>query len=628
MPVTVIDKGHKLKFEDLPVVWGGGDPFTHTLCIGPTRCGKSALIIQRLIYQLLLLKKKGYQLGLSVIEPKGDIARFTRELCEEMGIEDFVHVDPLREDSHKINVMEGDINVVAEATVVVLKGLFGKQEQFFATVQELSARNVTKLLKTIHGDKLDITDLVNTLRDEKKMEDAVAELKRRFPGNDLINFFDNELLGSNKEKYRQFVMGLRAQLENLISNDKLRRILTGKSDLDLSTHYERGGVLAVNTALGELGTASDAFGQFTMMHLQRAAFRRPGTEQTRVPHFLIVDEASRYVNSEVEVFLAIGAEYRVAGFFALQSEGQLEVESGKLNARAMKRAFITSCRNRIIFGGLSSEDAKDLAEELGKDPILLRQNTYKNNILLPNLFPNSYRDTETEEYRFSPTDLKDGIPKFHFIYQLQKDGQPMPPRLAKGIFVPRNWKELREWEKPTVEEKRELYRLKVKSIAKQVVAAVKKTDQTIQQLDNQTSKEGSKELSKDDSPKLSESVTTKVQKSVQIVPKVTVYSNEEELLQDWGEPETESREENEESQEQTVTEPLSTEEYILVSEGNRDHLTVPEEASEILKNTIMDALNKENQQESTVQNQDSSPKQERVQKHVAGVDSEKIGSWF
>jgi len=79
----------------------------------------------------------------------------------------------------------------------------------------------------------------------------------------------------------------------------------------------------------------------------------------------------------------------------------------------------------------------------------MRQSTYKNRILLPRLFPDSYRDTEDEEYRFDPTDLMDGMPKFNFVHKLLEDGTPQKPALAKGHFVPRNWKELREWEDKT-----------------------------------------------------------------------------------------------------------------------------------------------------------------------------------
>lgn len=430
-----------------PIIWKGDDLFTHMLVVGATRSGKTATILKPLVYQLLLQKKRGKNLGISVIEPKGDLAGMVAEMAHEMGLE-YTHIDPTAERTSKFNPMEGDIDTVAEATVIVLKGLFGKQEAFFATVQELSARNVTKLLKELNGDKMDIIDVLVTLRDPEVLKRRVQELKARDGETDLVHFFESELLGTHAEKYRQFVIGLRAQLENIVSNSSLRRIMTGKSDIDIDEHFEKGGILAVNTALGMLGKSGDAFGQFIVMHLQNGTFRRKGTEKTRVPHFLIVDEYSRYINPEVERFLSLAAEYRVAGIFATQSLSQLEVESGELDGKAVKRTILTNCRNKIVFGGLSSEDAKEFAEEFGKDRYLMRQSTYKNRILIPRFFPEQYRDTEIEEYRFTFTDIMDGLPRFHFIHKLMVDGEQQPPGIAKGNFVPRNWKELREWEQP------------------------------------------------------------------------------------------------------------------------------------------------------------------------------------
>lgn len=429
-----------------PIIWKGDDLFTHMLIVGATRSGKTATILKPMIYQLLLAKKMGTPLGISVIEPKGDVAEMVAEMAEEMELP-YVHIDPTKPNTAKFNPMEGDVDTVAEATVVVLKGLFGKQEAFFATVQELSARNVTRLLKELYGDKLDITDVLVTLRDPEVLKQRVAELKARDGQTDLVHFFESELLGSMADRYRQFVIGLRAQLENIISNEALRRIMTGKSDIDIDNHFKEGGILAVNTALGMLRKSGDAFGQFITMHLQNGTFRRKGTEKTRIPHFMIVDEYSRYINPDVEIFLSLAAEYRVAGIFATQSLAQLEVDSGDLDGKAIKRSILTNCRNKIVFGGLSSEDAKEFAEEFGKDRILMRQSTYKNRIMIPRFFPEQYRDTEIEEYRFTFTDIMDGLPRFHFIHKLLVDGKQQPPGIAMGNFVPRNWKELREWEK-------------------------------------------------------------------------------------------------------------------------------------------------------------------------------------
>ncbi|WP_255298419.1 type IV secretory system conjugative DNA transfer family protein [Brevibacillus dissolubilis] len=426
----------------VPLRWGGKDAFTHMLVVGPTRCGKTATLLKPLIYQILLAKKRATPVGLSVVEPKGDVVSMVKEMCDAMEIPLFC-LDPrypLQTD--RLNVMNGDTNSVSEATVAVLKSLFGRQEAFFAIVQELSTRNITKLLKELYQDSMDITDVLDNLRDEKKLKQNVALLESRQGESDLVKFFKEELLGDGDlaKKYKQLVIGLRAQLENLTSNDNLKSIITGKSSINLDAHFAEGGVLAVNTALGLLGPAGDAFGQFIAMHLQLATFRRPGTEETRVPHYLIVDEYSRYMNPDVERFLSIAAEYRVAGIFALQSLGQLEVETGKLSAKAVKQAILASCRNKIAFGGLSAADAKEFADEFGKEIVTERMETFEGGIL-PSLFPTSYREVDQEKHRFSPTFLMDGMPAFHFVHKLLKDGHPQPPGMGRGLFVPRDWKE-------------------------------------------------------------------------------------------------------------------------------------------------------------------------------------------
>ncbi len=424
--------------------WGGDDPFTHTLVVGPTRCGKTSQILKPLIYQILKAKRRGIPVGLSVIEPKGDVARMVKEMAEEMGLSDqLVYIDPLYpNETNRINVMKGDTSDVAEATVAVLKSLFGKQEAFFATVQELSSRKVTLLLKELYGDSMDIMDVLANLRDVTILQTNVEKLRAAKGTNDLVQFFDNELLGKGKmsEKYRQFIVGLRAQLENITSNERLRAIVTGKSDIDLDEHFEKGGILAANTSLAKLGKSGDAFGMFLTMHLQLASFRRGGTERTRVPHYLIIDEYSRYINPDVERFLSVAAEYRVALIAAIQSLGQLELESGTLSAKAMKRSILTSTRNKIVFGGLEYEDAEEVSKIMGKNLIRQRERMFSGGIL-ENILPKHYRDSEEEKQRFYSTFLMDGLPRFHYIHKLLDNGTPREPGIAVGEFVPRNWKE-------------------------------------------------------------------------------------------------------------------------------------------------------------------------------------------
>ena len=437
-------KQKQIKNSNNLITWGGDDPFTHTLVVGPTRCGKTATILKPIIFSILLAKKKGQKVGLTIIEPKGDVARMVKEMSEEMGLNDqLVYIDPLYpNETDKINVMRGDKNDVAEATVAVLKSLFGKQDAFFATVQELSSRKVTLLLKELYENDMDIMDVLANLRDADLLKQNVETHRQRFGNTELVTFFDNELLGSGQlaEKYRQFIVGLRSQLENITSNDYLRAIVTGKSDIDLDEHLREGNILAVNSALGKLGKSGDAFGMFIAMHMQLASFRRPGTERTRVPHYLIIDEYSRYINPDVERFLSIAAEYRVGLIAAIQSLSQLEVEAGTISGRAMKNAILTSMRNKIVFGGLEYADAEEVTKMMGSNMMMERTRTFDGGIL-QNILPKAYREEEVEKERFHSTMLMDGLPRFHCICKLLMNGTPQEPIVAVGQFVPDDWKE-------------------------------------------------------------------------------------------------------------------------------------------------------------------------------------------
>src|SRR5699024_4753098 len=95
------------------------------------------------------------------------------------------------------------------------------------------------------------------------------------------------------------------------------------------------------------------------MHLQNGTFRRPGTEDTRTPHFMVIDEYKRYINPQVEIFLSLAASYKVSSILASQSLGQLEVEAGDISPRAMKQAIMTNCRNKLCFNGIGYQDRSE-----------------------------------------------------------------------------------------------------------------------------------------------------------------------------------------------------------------------------------------------------------------------------
>src|SRR5699024_2460622 len=122
--VTVV-LGESRENDGYPVVMKGDDLFVHSLFVGSTGSGKTASVLEPTAFQMLVQKKKGKKLGLTVVEPKRDFALQVKEYCEEMEIP-YTFIDPLSEDSAQFNPMEGEKNQVAEATVIALQALFGK----------------------------------------------------------------------------------------------------------------------------------------------------------------------------------------------------------------------------------------------------------------------------------------------------------------------------------------------------------------------------------------------------------------------------------------------------------------------------------------------------------------------
>ncbi|MHB8927844.1 MAG: type IV secretory system conjugative DNA transfer family protein [Bacillota bacterium] len=428
---------------DAPIVIRHKDRYLHTLVAGTTGTGKTSRVLKPMIYQDLLAIKRGLKAGITVIEPKGDLSRDVADMAVSMGIP-VIFLDPEDAATAKFNPLEGDAMTAAEIMRTVLQNLFGRQEAFFSKVQEQAAKNVVLLLKMLFGDRLTMQDMLNLLRDQNLAKALVERAEALHGQTAVTDFFRKEALGDIKDKFFQFALGLRLQLEDIVGNSMLQRVLLGKSDVDLDKHLAEGGVLVVNTAMGPLGKLGDAFGQFIMMHLQYAVFRRPGTEQTRTPHFLYVDEFPRYVNQDFERLLAIGRSFRCATTLALQTTDQLVL----VDKPAFRGIVISNCRNKVVLNLENAEDAKLFAQNFGEREVTEVSKNYANERTL--FFPwrhSSYNEREGKEQRFDYTALME-LPKFHAVSRIVRDDAPQEPVLSSLDLSPwdkdRNRRRVRE----------------------------------------------------------------------------------------------------------------------------------------------------------------------------------------
>jgi len=424
-----------------PIILKNEDRYLHTMCIGTIGTGKSSRVLKPMIEQDLKAIAKGEKLGVTIIEPKGDFADDVAAMCRSMKVP-YIYINPLNPATPRFNPMSGEPELVAEIMRTVLRSLFGRQEAFFRLNQEVAARNTALLVKKIKGEDATMLDMVEALREQSILAMMVSNLERAEGESALTQYFKAEVMGDMKDKIQQFTLGLRLQLEDITGNQMMRRVMIGKSDVDLDKHLAEGGVLIINTAMGELGKLGDAFGQFIMMHFQQAVFRRKGTERTRTPHVLYIDEFPRYVNPDFERLLAIGRSYRCATVLALQTTAQIVHE----DRPTFRDIVLETCRNKIILNLGSEEDAKRFSKEFGEYEVLKQTPSYKRDgmLIIPWRLDSMREEFRTKE-RYSYTDLME-LPRYHAVVRTVVDGQPQQPVLGKLELS--NWDRQRRKKKP------------------------------------------------------------------------------------------------------------------------------------------------------------------------------------
>ena len=96
--------------------------------------------------------------------------------------------------------------------------------------------------------------------------------------------------------------------------------------------------------------------------MQNAILRRPGSESSRIPHFLYIDEFPDFICKATEPIFTMYRKYRVATTISAQNLDQLNVGSEKEN---YQKTILSNCANKIFTGGATIEDLEWWSKEMG-----------------------------------------------------------------------------------------------------------------------------------------------------------------------------------------------------------------------------------------------------------------------
>lgn len=318
-------------------------------------------------------------LGITYMAPDVETIDRVRGVAKNFGIPVNI-IDPDDSASLGLNPFAfDDPTQTAIAISTVLKGLYtDKNPETEAAYREnLTSQileNLTILLKLIYpkmneGKLPNIEDLFKLLSNfdlvEKmcKILESDPELAEKY--NMQLTYFKKNFYSDspNRAEMEKVVAIPIAQLDTLLRYPGVKSILCNRvNNINYDKALKNGEVTLVCTRRGDLGeSAHKAFGLFFLLLMQYSVLRRPGSESTRIPHFLYIDEFPDFICSATESIFTIYRKYKIATVVSAQSLDQLRRRGEKL-----ANIIISNCSNKIVFGNNSPEDNEWWSKELGE----------------------------------------------------------------------------------------------------------------------------------------------------------------------------------------------------------------------------------------------------------------------
>ena len=342
-------------------------------------------------------------LGITVVENDGSYVNNFTKVANNYDF-DVCTIDPIApETTLSINPFAIEdpakcASIIADVLKSMQQSEGGKEETFFAQVTLDAFQNLAILLKEMYpilhnGEMPSLEDMLTLLYNFDSVEEMVEDMKK-VPELEqkyklLIAYFEKNFYkpslningyeipgtrGSGRKDTEKFLYGAITQLNNLLRHPGLKKALCGKTNvINFAEALKNGKLITVCSRKGELGIIqSKAFGMFFILQFQDAVLRRVGNEDSRIPHFLYIDEFPEYINKEMDVMFTLFRKYRCGVTIAIQNLSQLD----KSNTSYYRQTVLANTKTQIVFGDTVPEDSEYWNKAFGQEKKVDRDSSF------------------------------------------------------------------------------------------------------------------------------------------------------------------------------------------------------------------------------------------------------------
>lgn len=305
----------------------------------------------------MLKVAKNFDIPVNLVDP---------ESLTSIGLNPFVFDDPIK---------------VAIVISSVLKGMHPNQsDDSYKDILPLQAvENIAILLKEMYprireGILPTLEDVLKMLMDFDLIE-AMCEKMKEIP--ELSEKYSIQLAYFKKNFYRnstgreeaeKYVAPIINQLDTLLRYPGVKHILCNRTNnINFDNALKNGEITIICTRRGSLGAAAHkAFGLFFILLMQHSVLSRPGSEKSRIPHFLYIDEFPTYINSATEPLFTLYRKYHVGTIISAQNISQLDGENLLEKNMNYRQTILANCGTKIVFGNNTPEDNAWWAKDFGQ----------------------------------------------------------------------------------------------------------------------------------------------------------------------------------------------------------------------------------------------------------------------
>lgn len=348
------------------------DRFLNMLVIGPTGTGKTSQIFIPMILQDLINE----DVGLTIFDPKEDLALKAKELAEQVDNRKLIYVDPTDITCPKIDLFRGSANQISDVLIrifantnksetsiersnkYICRNLISKTINILKEYPSLCGNNLnietySEFISNKYGNTtLKLTKLLDNIKDTNKIA-RVGECRW------LLEQYFNLSTGIF-EKCSIF----RSKIEELATNPYLSNVFSTESSKENILNFDEtislGQIVIINTKNTILGYLGKIFGEILMYLYVSSIFRRMEYNQTHKikylkANYLYIDEFASFSPVTIDLFTQ-GRAFKVGTHITIQNRTILKM-CGNLDTTSEAFVIESNTRNIILFPGLNGEDA-------------------------------------------------------------------------------------------------------------------------------------------------------------------------------------------------------------------------------------------------------------------------------